>query len=78
MTSLERCAMCGKLARPTRGGWDGLCPKCEMATWSPEKRAAINNLIGLAFVQDPAREPEIGPAVDKALKHIESSSQGDV
>jgi hypothetical protein len=45
----------------------GNCATCVVGSWSPEKRAAMNRLIGIAMRRD---DGAIIPAIDEALKHI--------
>jgi len=47
----------------------GHCSTCEVESWSPEKRTAINRCIGLAFRKTPATEDEKDAAIDEAFKH---------
>jgi hypothetical protein len=67
----KECLGCkGRLSRPTEVG-RGLCPACYLKTYSPEKRAALNKLIGLAFKPGGATDAEKEAAVDEAFKHLD-------
>ena len=68
MNPLPKCT-CGRtmISRDERErGW---CSTCDVASWSPEKRAAMDQCIGLAFRKRPATEAEKDAAIDEALKH---------
>lgn len=47
----------------------GVCAKCEVAAWTPEKRKSIARLVAIAFRKPPATEAEKDAAVAEAFKH---------
>jgi hypothetical protein len=48
----------------------GMCASCWVASWSAEKKAAIGNLIGMAFKKPDATDTEKDTAIDEAFKHL--------
>jgi hypothetical protein len=46
----------------------GRCANCERESWTPEKRDAVDRLIGLAFRKGPPNPGEIGRAIEEARR----------
>jgi hypothetical protein len=61
------CGKCGRgiMSRDERD--QGLCAPCIVGSWSPEKRAAMDRLIGIAMRRDGG---SVIAAIDEALKHM--------
>lgn len=68
------CKQCGGAIRSREERKSGLCCRCEVASWSPEKRASVNRLIGMAFRDPKPSDDEVGVAVAEALKHVREES----
>jgi hypothetical protein len=47
-----------------------VCCVCAVASWSPEKLAAFDRLIGMAFREPKPTCAEMGMAVDEAFEHL--------
>jgi hypothetical protein len=65
----SKCRECAKPLHKLEDRGRGLCVSCHVASWSPEKRAAINNLIGMAFRKPGPTDAEKDAAIDEALRH---------
>jgi hypothetical protein len=67
------CSKCGRSLIGKNERERGTCSQCEVASWSPEKRASIARLVGLgarkAFTDKPVSDAEIDGAIDEAFKH---------
>lgn len=66
MTS--ECKRCGKGAGRLE---EGLCATCIVGSWSPQKKAAIDHLIGVAFRGEKGR---VTAALNEAAKHLGAPS----
>ena len=72
------CPKCGKEVLASRQERErGHCSSCEVASWTEEKRRAINRCIGLAFRKPPATEAEKDAAIGEAFKHVQDPPQND-
>jgi hypothetical protein len=69
-TTAMRCSKCGEkpLSRLERDA--GECATCHVASWSEEKRLALDRLIGLPFHESEPSEVEIEAAIEEAFKHL--------
>jgi Zn finger protein HypA/HybF involved in hydrogenase expression len=66
----KQCRGCEERLRDSEELGRGLCPRCKLASYSPEKRAALNKLIGMAFRATPATDAEKDEAIDEAFRHM--------
>jgi hypothetical protein len=61
------CSRCGrKILFDKRGKARGWCAKCEVATWTPEKKSALGKLIGACWRGETERLSEL---TTEAMKH---------
>lgn len=60
----SECKKCGRGAGKLE---EGLCASCIVGSWSPEKRAAMDHLIGVAFRREEGR---VTDAINEAAKHL--------
>lgn len=72
----KRCDGCGRMLVGSDEREQGRCSSCEVASWSPEKKAAIQRLVGLgfrrAFTDKPVSDEDIDSAIDEAFRHTSS------
>lgn len=62
-----QCSKCGKIISfDRRGKARGWCASCEVASWSPEKRNALNRVIGAAIRGEHDKLPDL---TNEAMKH---------
>jgi hypothetical protein len=62
------CKTCGRGAGRLE---EGLCASCVVGSWSPEKRDAMNRLIGVAFRGEEGR---VTAALNEAAKYVGAPS----
>jgi hypothetical protein len=67
----RECRVCKMRLRDVTELGRGLCPKCHLATFSSEKRAALNKLISMAFKKPEPTDAEKDTAIDEAFKHFD-------
>ena len=65
------CVDCGRRLHELNHIGIGLCGSCKIKRWSPEKRAAINKIIGMAFKEPKPTDAEKDAAIDDAIKHLD-------
>jgi hypothetical protein len=67
----RECDRCKRRIYSKNERGQGRCSTCTVAEWSPEKKAAIDKLIGMAFRDPKPGNNETDAAINEAFKHLE-------